>query len=214
MHLIFVRHGESEANLLHEFSNSGRKHPLTDKGRLQAEMLAKRLRRQGVVRIFSSPVLRALETAQIVADELGLTVSVEEALREYDVGVWEGSTDPAGWAEYARVDAAWLDPANWGQSMTGGESLLDVRERFLPFLEQLKTDYAAESGAILLVSHGGLYRVMLPLALVNCSPAFTRAHPIPPTGMVSAETRTDGSLICTGWWDERGGAGALPRVNF
>jgi bisphosphoglycerate-dependent phosphoglycerate mutase len=69
MKLYFVRHGESEANLLHEFSNRGHKHGLTTHGKAQATTLAHRLRGAGVTHLFSSPLLRALETTAILAHQ-------------------------------------------------------------------------------------------------------------------------------------------------
>ncbi|NMF56882.1 histidine phosphatase family protein [Pseudanabaena yagii] len=57
--LYFVRHGESIANLLHEFSNTGCKHPLTENGINQAKLLADQLSGLQITQIYSSPILRA-----------------------------------------------------------------------------------------------------------------------------------------------------------
>ncbi len=198
LRLIFARHGESEANLLHEFSNTGLKHGLTEKGRLQAEILAKRLRRMQVTRIYASPLLRAVQTAEIIAAELGLPFTIHEALREYDVGIYEGRSDAAAWARYNEVDDAWMLHGEAGQRMEGGESLNDIRARFEPFIRELAGQFGAQSESILLVSHGGLYRTMLPQILSNVSAAFSLAHPLRNTGYVTAELRPEGWL-CTGW---------------
>src|SRR5215510_3422657 len=93
MKIYFARHGESEANLLHEFSNRGVKHGLTQKGRAQAAELAVELAAKPILRIYSSPLLRATQTAGILAEALGLEVEVTDALREYDCGVLEGRAD-------------------------------------------------------------------------------------------------------------------------
>ena len=74
MKLYFVRHGESVANLLREFSNSGVKHPLTERGVEQARRLAQQLAGILFEGIYSSPVLRAQQTAQIVADQVQVPV--------------------------------------------------------------------------------------------------------------------------------------------
>ncbi|MRR32744.1 histidine phosphatase family protein, partial [bacterium] len=63
---IFVRHGESEANLLHEFSNHGSKHGLTGLGIQQAHLLLDKLREYPISAIYSSPLLRAQQTAGLV----------------------------------------------------------------------------------------------------------------------------------------------------
>ena len=70
MKLYFVRHGESTANLLREFSNSGFKHPLTEAGVEQARLVAHSLSGLQVERIYSSPVMRAVQTAQILGESL------------------------------------------------------------------------------------------------------------------------------------------------
>ena len=65
MRIYFARHGESQANLLHEISNRGLKHGLTRRGREQAVALADRLQNLAVTHIYSSPLLRAIETSVI-----------------------------------------------------------------------------------------------------------------------------------------------------
>jgi broad specificity phosphatase PhoE len=79
--LIFIRHGESEANVTATISNRDLPHALTYTGRLQATEMAHVLEPWGVQRIYSSPILRARETAQIVADVCGLEVTLVDALR-------------------------------------------------------------------------------------------------------------------------------------
>ena len=83
MRLYFVRHGESTANLLWEFSNSGFKHPLTEKGIEQARAVARSLSGLQVEQIYSSPVMRAVQTAQILAESLQAPLEITEALREW-----------------------------------------------------------------------------------------------------------------------------------
>lgn len=81
--LYFARHGESEANRLRVISNRGNQFGLTPQGRRQAALLAQSLKAVPVMAIYSSPLLRAVETADILARELHQSVQVTEALREY-----------------------------------------------------------------------------------------------------------------------------------
>jgi len=198
MRLIFVRHGESEANLLHEFSNSGWKHPLTEKGRLQVEILAGRLANQAITRIYTSPVMRAVQSAEILSGKLDVPYEETEALREYSVGVWEGSTDPAGWQEYQQVNDVWMLRGEYDRRMQGGECFNEVRERFAVWLGELVQEYESTKEVFLLVGHGGLYRIMLPEVLVNVSMKFSLDHPFRNTGFAAAEPRAEG-LVCTAW---------------
>ena len=82
MRLYFARHGESEANTTGVFSNRPPGHALTAAGREQAQGLADRLRAEGIAQIYSSPLLRAQQTAEILAATVGAPVEVPDALRE------------------------------------------------------------------------------------------------------------------------------------
>ena len=66
MRIIFTRHGESQANLIKQISNRGLVHPLTRRGRQQAFTLADHLRGLPIASVYSSPVLRAIETSVIL----------------------------------------------------------------------------------------------------------------------------------------------------
>jgi broad specificity phosphatase PhoE len=196
MNLYFVRHGESEANILHEISNRGEKHPLTDRGIQQAETLAESLRGLPLTRIFTSPLLRARQTAQILGDSLNIPVETTDALREYDCGLLEGRADPAAWALFWQVNNAWL-AGNLEMRLSGGESFNDMQARFVPFVE----DVITTTGDKLFVSHGGLYRLMLPLLLTNIDHEWAHEHPIGNTAYILAETGPDG-LVCLEWCGE------------
>ena len=90
MRLYFTRHGESQANLLHEISNRGLRYGLSSKGREQAHALTQHLEGQGITKIYSSPLLRAIETSIILANSLKLDYEITDALREYECGILEG----------------------------------------------------------------------------------------------------------------------------
>jgi broad specificity phosphatase PhoE len=130
--LILTRHGQATAG---EVMLGGQLDvPLTPGGRAQAEALAGRLSGVRIDRIVSSPMLRALETAQAIAT--GRPVELDERLRELDYGRWESLT-------YAEIDdrdpelrARWEhDPA--ATHSPGGESGDDVAARALSFLVDL-----------------------------------------------------------------------------
>jgi len=198
MILYFVRHGESVANVLREFSNTGTKHPLTEKGVAQAQALAEQLAGLPVAQIYTSPVLRARQTAQILAERLGLPVEVTEALREIDVGIYEGTTDPAGWQQHRQVYEDWSIRHLWDSKMTGGESFNETLARFLPFIQDLTRAGPKDERTILLVSHGGLYGAMLPYLFKNVDFDFAAQHPFANTAYAVAETLPDG-LYCRLW---------------
>lgn len=197
MHIYFVRHGESEANVLRVISNRGRHHPLTERGWAQARTLADQLRGVGIIKVFTSPLLRATQTAETLARACRVTYDMTYALREFDCGVAEGRSDAAAWALHDAIDAAWR-AGEWTRRIEQGESYEDMRDRFVPFVEWVVKTYGQRDGAVALVGHGGLYRNMLPLVLTNIDAVFTAQHGLANTSYALAEV-TDAGLRCVEW---------------
>jgi len=198
MKLYFVRHGESEANLLYEFSNRGLKHGLTETGKFQAQSLAQTLQIASITKIFTSPLLRAIQTAEILAQALGIPYEIAEALREVDCGVLEGTSDEASWQAFWKLCDAWLKSRAWEARMEQGESFLDLQRRFVPFIERLVREYQSLPGGLVLVGHGGTYRCMLPLVLSNIDLEYGVGHGLSHTAVVIAEVKPAG-LVCLAW---------------
>ena len=192
MKIYFTRHGESEANLLREHSNRGFRHPLTAKGRVQATALAKRLEDIPVTRLFTSPIMRAVQTAEILSVTLGVPYEITDALREYDCGILEGRADEVAWQLHFTVFDAWVHQKDWERRIEGGESFIEIRDRFVPFIEQLIGEYGESLANIVLVGHGGLYRCMLSLVLANADFDFVLNQPMGNTVCIVTETRPEG----------------------
>jgi len=200
MTLYFVRHGQSEANLLNEFSNRGMKHGLTEKGFAQARELAQSLQGVKITKVYTSPLLRAFQTARIVAKEQNVSLEQTDALREYDCGVLEGRSDAHSWEEYSRVSDLWLKHGKHGERISAGESFNDIRRRFEPFIRELTASNRAGDDSFVLVGHGGTYRCMLPLVLSNVDHAFAISRGMDHSTVVVAESTPRG-LACVKWGD-------------
>ncbi len=198
MRIYFTRHGESQANVLRQISNRGLTHPLTRTGREQAAALADKLRDRAITRIYSSPILRAIETSIIVADRLDLPYEVTDALREYDCGIAEGRADVGAWQMWQALFDDWVVHKRWERRIEGGESLCDVRDRFVPFIEHLVTHYGGMDANLLCVAHGGVLWMMLPLVLSNVDNALMEKHGFPNTTCIVSELGPDG-LRCIEW---------------
>jgi broad specificity phosphatase PhoE len=175
--MIFVRHGESQANIDRVFANRpGPGGDLTAAGIAQASLLAEGLLPFAPASVFSSPLPRARQTAAIVASALGIPVVLDDALREYDVGDYEGlpyhGEHAWRWDRYEVVEAAWLDGDHHARH-PGGESLADIAARFRALMARL---VSIDAPTVAAVGHGGLFRVALPLVLPNVSPWFAASH--------------------------------------
>jgi probable phosphoglycerate mutase len=195
MKLHFVRHGESEANVQHVISNRESTFGLTERGREQAQNLAQTLKDIHFTAIFTSPILRARQTAEILSGSFQLPYQVTEALREYDCGILEEKSDEESWRSHRWFYEAWTLRHNYADKPEGGECFTDIRDRFVPFIESFKKD---GDDHILLIGHGGLFHLMLPLVLNNIDDDFVSLHGLGHTECVIAEVRSD-EFVCRQW---------------
>lgn len=157
--LLLVRHGHTEWSRCGRYQ--GRSDlPLVPEGREQARQLGQRLKGLGVVSVLASPLLRASETAAIVAESLGLGAPVMDTrLTEMAYGQWEGLTQ-------AEIRLRWPDQLRrWKRfpedaAPPAGEGLGQVAERLHQFFSDLFwKEHTA--GRVLIVSHLGPIRLAL-----------------------------------------------------
>lgn len=198
--LYFVRHGESEANTRHIISNRTAPLGLTPLGRQQAKALAEKLSGIPISAIFCSPIFRARETTDILSDSLGIPYQVTEALREYDCGILEDQSDEQSWKLHREYYESWTLRQSYQNRPEGGECFLDIQNRFVPFIENLTRNGSQPDEHILLVGHGGLFYLMLPLVLTNIDNEFVNLHGLGHTDYVIAELVSD-RLVCKQWGD-------------
>ena len=141
-----LRHGESEANVAGVAAGGGSDSALTPRGQQQAETLATVIDRLAVrpSRIYASPMQRALNTAKIVNEKLGLPITIVDTLYEHHVGDWEGKP----WGEIGPKLKA-------GEKPPGGESneqyTARVRDALYPVLSE------THETPPLIVAHGGTF---------------------------------------------------------
>ena len=121
---------------------------LNAEGRAQAERTAGELARAGLSALYTSPLDRARETAEIIAARLGLAPEAREAFGEFRVGEWEGR-DIDGLAADARWRA--FNSYRSGTRPPGGELMGEVQVRFVAELERLRTRHPGAHVAV--VSH-------------------------------------------------------------
>jgi broad specificity phosphatase PhoE len=200
MRIHFARHGESTANTLHVFSNHQADHPLTDKGRAQAAALADHLSGRDFSAFYSSPIPRAIETAQIISDFIHMPFKIHAGLREFDAGILEGRSDEDAWGEFSELWNAWFTLGLEERKVPGGESLVDIRRRLGEFLDEVISQPSIKETDILCITHGGLLYAGLPGLVENISYAFVRDNPLANTACVVI-IRDGKTWHCEQWAD-------------
>jgi len=151
--IIFVRHGESEKNILHVHSSALDKHPLTKTGEKQVQDLAKALSGEPIDAIISSPILRARSTAEAAAKKLGLKIRLDDRLLEDKNGVWEekSQADQDKDKSFREYLSSPLEK-RFEYKLGNGESAAEVCNRVEDFIKSLAKDFAGQT--IVVVSHG------------------------------------------------------------
>ena len=198
MRIIFARHGQSQANLIQEISNRGLRHPLTRQGRQQALELARLLQDEGITRLYTSPLLRAIETSVILAQRLEVDYEVTGALREFDCGIAEGRSDPQAWELWRWAVDQWREAQRYDQCIEGGESFDVMRVRFTSFIDGLVEQYGESQATLLCIGHGGLYMMMLPLVVTNLDTGRILQLKLEYTTRLVCELHPQG-LVCVSW---------------
>jgi len=128
---------------------------LVPEGHQQAVRLAARLRTAGIEHVWTSPLRRAVETADIIARALHVPITEEPGLIEIDVGPWEGLGDDDVAKRFPDEYAVWRTRPSMLR-MPGHESLASVRARAVPVVDRLLEREAPS----LCVSHLGVLRVL------------------------------------------------------
>ncbi len=168
--LVLVRHGQTEWNSVGRAQGHA-DISLDAIGHAQAAAAAPYLAALAPVRLWSSDLARAQETAAYVAEAAGLPIETDPRLREYDVGVRSGLTVAEFEERYPREYAAWR-AHDESLLVEGEESSSLVRERVLPALtECLEALRPGETGIV--VMHGACLRVGL-MAMLGWPPETSR----------------------------------------
>jgi broad specificity phosphatase PhoE len=169
--LVLVRHGETEwteKGLLH----GGRlDSPLNPKGRRQATLAARRLAGEDFVALFSSPQGRAMQTAEILGEALGLTPEPHDGLREYIFGWVEGKPKPP--FEPDGTGPLLMKPLIALSILLTGERLGQFNQRVLSAIHHIVGQHPSDR--ILVVTHWGVLSQLM-AALLDADPKRWRKY--------------------------------------
>lgn len=182
--VFLARHGEAEYETALVTDDGG---SLTARGREQSRALAERLRGERVARVWTSPLSRAVQTAEIAAAALDVDVVVREGLREYGVGSLAG-TDGDEAAVVGPVLRAWVE-GDEGATIPGGEPVAGIVGRVRGVLDEIADAHPGE--AVLVVTHGGTIQATVP-ELLGLPRAAAYDLVLPGAGLVELEADADG----------------------
>lgn len=155
MRLMLIRHGQSKGNVDGVIYGKT-DYDLTQEGRLQSEAVRQKLKYEKVDAVFSSPLKRAQNLAQLVASDHALQLYTDERISEMNYGVFEGLTLQEVEASYGVIYKRYLDEFET-YIIPGGEGYSQFRERIFSFLE----DLIAQEGHFIVVTHSGVIRESL-----------------------------------------------------
>ena len=189
--VFLIRHGvtawHAEGRVLGQ-----RDIPLSESGIAQAEEAAAALRGVKMSEVLSSPLQRAIQTAEIIGQGAGIEIARDPRLIDFQLGKWTGMTyaDVAKNEEYQRFVQ---QPES--ERIQGGESLEDIRRRAVAAVDQALRDNAT-GDALAIVTHAGIIRVLITHYMGSRPANYHRVRVSP------------GSISILGFTDDR----QLPRV--
>lgn len=157
--LYLVRHGQTAANQSRVLQGSS-DHPLDELGLSQARLIADHFATlPGIDAIFSSPLRRALVTAQMIGDRVGRTPLVRPEFTELDFGEWENRKFSELQATHPELAARFLDVNDYQVGWPGGESRQAFYDRIWAAFQAVLADYHRHR--VVVVAHGGVFGAFL-----------------------------------------------------
>lgn len=154
--IILARHGETEWNVSEIFR--GRADiELSENGKRQAVLLAEYLSDAKIDAVYSSPLRRALTTAEEITGYHNLKVRIGSSLIDFDYGRWQGLSLKQVRDRFPALYATWISHPD-RVTMPGGESLDDVRERAAIMVDEV---IARHNGTVVLVAHRVVNKVLI-----------------------------------------------------
>ncbi|MCU1424841.1 MAG: histidine phosphatase family protein [Microbacteriaceae bacterium] len=195
MRLLFIRHGQTPANVLGQLDTAHPGPGLTDLGLEQAARIPEALSAEPIDALFASTLVRTQITAAPLAVERGLAVTVLGGIHEIEAGTLEKRSDPESVRGYLETVFAW-GAGNLDVEMPGNTNGHHFFGRFDSDISEIVAS-GAETAAV--VSHGAAIRVWVARHARNVSPVFAGQHDLMNTGIVVVEGSFDDGWSLTEW---------------
>jgi broad specificity phosphatase PhoE len=190
--LLLVPHAPTAWNVENRFQGWANT-PLSEVGKQQAALLARRLLREPIDICYASNLRRAWETATAIAGSRSLLVLADPQLREMHFGVWEGLTYADICHEDAQGVAAWeANPME--VAPPGGETLAQVARRVTVSLAAIRNKHQGRGQTVLVVAHRGSLRVLLCL-LLGLPPTKQWQFLLTPASLSELELHREGVIL-------------------
>ncbi|MCX6374575.1 MAG: histidine phosphatase family protein [Armatimonadetes bacterium] len=155
--IYLIRHGEVAWNRENSYIGATDL-PLNDEGKSQAALLADRLAQHKIAAVYSSDLTRARQTAEIIAERLGLPAVAIPELREVNYGEWEGVSETKLPTSHPDIYDEWrLNPAE--VRIPGGETFAELKERAFSAFCRIAESHPSED--VVIVGHKSVNRVIL-----------------------------------------------------
>jgi len=171
--IILVRHGQTEWNRVERFRGRADV-PLNETGLAQAEVTGKRIFNEWRPEaVYSSPLSRAVRTAEIIAGHFDLSVQVHPGLTDIDYGQWQGLTPEEVRERWPEMIDDWYNKPD-SIRIPGGETLEELRTRLLRAIDELVKRHDGQT--IVVVGHTVINRIILLGVLGLSNDRFWRLH--------------------------------------
>jgi broad specificity phosphatase PhoE len=185
--LLLVRHGETAWNRARRWQGQ-HDLPLTAVGEAQAVATARRLMVERPVALYSSDLIRARRTADVIAEACGLELELDPGVREVDVGSWVGLTSDEAAARFPDGHARWV---GGGTGWDDGETYPAMAERVVAAISLIATRYGA-TDRVVIVTHGGPIRAAAAHAVALVGDGRRRLSAGPNASLTTIDVQDDG----------------------
>jgi probable phosphoglycerate mutase len=195
MRLLLIRHGQTPANVLGQLDTHKPGPPLTVLGGRQAAAVPAALEAERIESVFASTLIRTQLTAEPLAEQLGLAVTVLDGLKEIEAGELEDLTDAVSVEKYLSTALCWAD-GELDPRIPGGP---DGHEFFARFDAAIAAIAATGAATVAVFAHGMAIRCWAAARCASIDASFAARHQLDNTGMVVLESAGHSSWSMVEW---------------